>query len=90
MTETALDLTDRTSWRKARDRSGQEFDDVIESLCGRYTICESTSADGRVTYLAWRRAPTGPGGRWEVPTLLGAEATAGKARRLCRPDAEGT
>lgn len=88
MTETAADLTARTAWRKARDRSGQEFDDVIESLCGRYTIVESRSVDGRMTYLAWRRAPEGPNGRWEVPTLLGAEGTPGKARSLCRADAE--
>lgn len=71
-------LRAKNQWRAARDKAGEPAQDVIESLCGTFTICRSVvRRNGAMAeiFLAWRRRP-----RPETADLVGSYLTADEAR----------
>jgi hypothetical protein len=83
------DLTDRSSWRNfVHPVTGKQIADVIESLCGRYSILKTRDSHEADLFVAWRRKRS-PEGRWEPPELIGGYTSGDAAREACAKHAEG-
>jgi hypothetical protein len=82
------DLSARSSWRNFVDPvTGKQIGDVIESLCGRYSILRTLDGVGAEVFIAWRRQRS-PEGRWEPPALVGGYLSGDAAREACSKHAE--
>ena len=86
------DLRVSASWRDIPDpaKNGQPMPWVVESFCGRYTICWSVppgaDANARI-FLVWRRHPF-VDGRRPMPSLIGRAMSAREARLRAAAHAE--
>ena len=77
------DLAQRSSWRDfVHPVTGKQIGDVIESLCGRYSILKTRDSRGEDLFIAWRRRRS-PQGRWEPPDLIAGFTSGDAAREAC-------
>ena len=67
--------------------TGKRLGDVIESLCGRYSILKTKNTDETDLFIAWRRRRS-PEGRWEPPDLVAGYTSGDAAREGCADHAE--
>jgi hypothetical protein len=80
----SIDLTDRKNWHTKTDKNGRLIENVVFSVCGRFTIVRYPGTGSQTpTYSAFRRHGPPNEVDWSPPEVLGNHPSADAAREDC-------